>query len=58
MMEILQWVSLVMLWFALGVNVYCIWRNDRLNKELKRQLKIWGARNGYLEKEDAQESND
>lgn len=49
MIEVIRWISLVMLWVAVAINIYSIWRNVRLHKELKKQLHIWGVRNKYFE---------
>lgn len=39
MLEVIQWVSIVMMWFCIAANWLCIWRNRRLSKAYKESLK-------------------
>lgn len=55
MIEVIQWISIVLVWIAMGMNVVVMIRNKRLSKELDTQVKIWRARNAY-HKENENES--
>lgn len=52
MIEVIQWISIVLLWIVTGLNVVVMIRTKRLSKELDTQVKIWKARNAYLEETD------
>ena len=50
--RILQWISIVMCWVAIGMNIYAMIRMKRTQRELENQVRIWKARNNYEEVSD------
>lgn len=49
MIEVIQWISLVLLWIVTGLNVVVMIRTKRLNKELDEAVQLWRERAARLE---------
>ena len=66
MYEIIRWISLAMLWVALGLNIFSMVLNLRTRKRLKascdimqRLIKEWEEKHNELEVEESKdEGND
>lgn len=49
MVEIIRWISIGLLWAVIGFNVVVMVHLKRTSRELDEQVRIWKARNGYLD---------
>lgn len=49
MIEVIRWVSIVLLWIVTGLNVVVGIRTKRLNKELDEAVQLWRERAARLE---------
>ncbi len=49
MIEVIWWISIILLWFVTGCNVVVMIRMKRLSKALDNQVQIWRARNVHEE---------
>lgn len=48
-MEIVRWISLVLLWIAMGINVWGVVKSSRLIREYEKLLELWEKQNENTE---------
>lgn len=47
MLEVIKWISIVLMWGAVGLNLYAAYLQNRLRKYYEMRIKVLEARIAY-----------